>query len=331
MDAKKLLLKLIENWPAKVLSIALALTLFVFHRMGSTAIRPLSVPLIVETSAALVPASDFPQNVRVQLRGEDDRIRTIAENDIEAFVDFRAQNTEGLYRAPVQIRKRGSALGVEPLEISVNPMEVSVQLDLRISRTIPLTPDIRGRVASGFDLVSHAISPVEIDLSGPANALDGISEIRTEPIDLEGRAGDFSIEINIARPNPLIEIKGSGLAEFKGTIRPSVAVRNIDNIPISAIALAPGLAIDLGGKTGSIRFGGSQALLDNFTVPPDFFSVDCSQVLEPGTYTLPVEVALPDTFLLIRREPQELKVAISAILIEDGSAECDQQEIPQEE
>ena len=128
MNSRKLIEKTVENWPAKALSIALALILFVFHQMSSTATRSLSVPLTVQANAAVVPASPYPHNVRVQLRGDNEGIRSIADGDIEAFADFSRFDTEGLFRAPVQIRRRASALDVEPLEISVSPAEVYMQL-----------------------------------------------------------------------------------------------------------------------------------------------------------------------------------------------------------
>ena len=215
------MVKIIENWPAKVLSVALALILFVFHQMNITATRSLSVPLNVETSPALVPASDFPQSVRVQLRGEDDSIRSIADNEVEAFVDFSRHEVGGLYRAPVQVRRRGSAQDIEPLEVSVTPIEIFVQLDQRGSRTLPLVADIRGNAAAGFDLVSHSISPAEIVVAGPLGLLENVTEIRTDPIDIGGRSADFNLMVSIINPNPFFIMQGSGTAEFSGLVRPS--------------------------------------------------------------------------------------------------------------
>ena len=203
-----------------MLSIALALILFAFYRMSIMTIRAFSVPLAVETSSTLVPASSYPQDVRIQLRGEDDDVKSILEADIEAYVDFSRYETEGLYRAPVHTRRKGSALGVEPLEISVTPLEISVRLDLRIDKTLPLVADIRGDVASGFDLMSHLIFPMEVVVSGPAGVLENISEIKTNIIDLDGRRGDFIVEVNIASPSPFLALRGSGRAEFRGFIRP---------------------------------------------------------------------------------------------------------------
>ena len=310
MIDRNFLFRIVENWPAKVLSVALALILFVFHRMSTMATRPLSVPLVVETSSTLVPASAYPQNVRIQLRGEDDGIKSIAENDIEAYVDLSRHETKGTYRAPVQIRKKGSALDVEPLEISVNPLEVSIQLDQKISKTLQVTADVRGKVASGFDMVSHSISPQEIIVSGPMGILENLLEIRTDPIDLDGRRTDFNVEVNIAKEYPFLALRGNGIALFHGLVRPSVPVRNIEGIPIVFDGLDPRFEADSGGRMGSVRIEGGQFELDDFVPDWDLLSVDCSAVSQPGIYTLPVTVRLPDGIFLIRGEPEELGITV---------------------
>jgi hypothetical protein len=302
---------MIENWPVKALSIALALVLFVFNRLNTMTTRSLSVPLTVETNSTLVPASSHPRNVRVSLKGEDENVKSIEDGDIEAYVDFTRYEDGGLYSAPVLIRKKGNALNVEPLEIAVSPPKLSVQLDRRINKTIPLTAVVRGRVADGFDLVSYSISPLEIAVTGPVGFLEPVVEIETEIIDLDGRNGDFTMEVNIPNPNPFFVLRGSGTVEFSCIIRPAVSVRTIEGIPIILVGLDPEFEADMGGRTGSVRFEGSQSQLDNFQPPPNFFTVDCSGISEPGTYTLPVALNLSQAFSLIRREPEELSLTIT--------------------
>jgi YbbR domain-containing protein len=311
LNHKKLLVSIVENWPVKVLAIVLALFLFVFHRLNTMTTRPLSIPLAIETNSSLTPASAYPQNVRVSLRGEDDSIKSIADGDIEAYVDFTRYENEGLYSAPVQIRKKGSALGIEPLEITVNPLKITVHLDRRITKTFPLAAQLRGRVADGFDLVSYSISPLEITAVGPLSSLELISEIETDPIDLDGRTNDFTIQVSIANPNALFVLRGNETAEVSCVILPSVAVRSIEGIPIAIIALAPALEADLGGRTGSVRLEGRESLLNDFQPPPGFFTVDCSRIVEPGTYTEPVMIDLPADFSLSRREPEEVTLTVS--------------------
>jgi YbbR domain-containing protein len=301
---------MVERWPVKMLSVALALVLFVFHQLNSLATRSISVPLNIETNSALIPASDYPQNVRISLRGEDDGIKHISDGDIEAYIDLARHEEEGVYSVPVQVRKKGSALGIEPLEITVYPSKVSVLLDHRTNKIIPLAAVIRGRAAEGFDLVSFSISPPEVAVTGPLSALEQIAEIETELIDLDGRNNDFTVEVNIINPNPFFVLRGNGKAEFSCVIRPSVSVRSIEGIPLTLEGLDPALSADMGGRTGSVRIEGEQSSLDDFTPSADFLVIDCTGIAGPGTYTVPVRLNLPQGFSLIRREPEELNLTV---------------------
>jgi hypothetical protein len=312
LNPRKIILGLAENWPAKVLSVALALILFVFHEMNTLTTRTIIIPLAVETNSLLAPGSAYPKNVRVRLRGESEGVKSILDSDIEAYLDLGKYEAEGQYRAPVQIRKKGSALVPEPLEITVNPLEVSVNLDTRINKSIPLSAIIQGNAAEGFELVSYTVLPDEVAITGPLRIMETVNDIKTDPIDIEGRKSDFNVMVNIANPNPLLlSIRGEAYAEFRCVIRPSVSVRNIDGIPINITGLDERLESDLDGRSGSVRLEARQSLLDNFNPEPGFLSVDCFGITEPGAYTLPVDVDLPDGFILIRRDPEELGVIIT--------------------
>ncbi|MDR2134809.1 MAG: hypothetical protein LBP27_06840 [Treponema sp.] len=311
MNSRKLFARIAENWFAKVLSVFIALLLFVFHRMSTLEDRFLSVPLAVEANALFIPASSYTRIIKVTIRGDANSIYPILEDDIEAYIDLKKYDAGGWYRVPVQVRKKGTALGVEPLEISVDPMEISLQLDQKTSKYVPLTAGLRGNVESGYDFVSYTLTPTQVVIDGPMNVVGAVSELYTDVVDLEGRKEDFSVMVNVLNRDPLIVIRGNGMTEFRGFIRPSVPVRNIDEIPIVFHGLAGSLEGVPDIKTGSVRLEGDQALLDQFVPPPDFLSVDCSPVTGPGEYTLPVTVNLPPGLSLVRREPQRVTLAVS--------------------
>jgi hypothetical protein len=222
LNSRKLLSQAVEKWPAKVLSVAVALILLVFHRMSSLESRFFSVPLRLEAGTVLAPASPYAQVVRVTMRGDANSIFPILEEDIEAYIDLRKIELEGQYRLPVQVRKHGSAVGVEPLEISVDPLEISLTLERKVGKTIPVIPNFHGRVESGFDLVSQSLTPSTVLAEGPASLIESLGEFQTGPIDLEGRNGDFTLIVNILNRDPLVAIRGNGMAEFRAQVRRSL-------------------------------------------------------------------------------------------------------------
>ncbi|GHT70394.1 hypothetical protein FACS1894110_21890 [Spirochaetia bacterium] len=308
---RKLIARASENWLVKVISVFLAIVLFVFHRMSAMESRFFSVPLTIESNANLIPASPYTRMVRVSLRGDRNSIDPILEDDINAYIDLRKYETEGLHRVPVQIRKLGTAQEVGPLEITVDPMEISLELDHRASKSLPLTANTRGSVEEGYDLASQTLTPSQVTVDGPQRLFANITELSTAEIDLAGRNADFSLMVNIINPDPLLVIRGNRMTEFRGIIQSRVSVRNIESIPITVQGLDPKFAVELDIKLGSVKVEGDQGALDSFEPPDTFLSVDASAIGQEGTYTLPLEVSLPSGLNLVRQEPLEVLLTIT--------------------
>jgi YbbR domain-containing protein len=208
-----------EKWPVKIISVAAALIIAVFYRMNTLETRTFLAPLQVETNGMLIPVSSLEDTVKISLRGETNSIYPILEEDIEAFIDLNRYSNEGTYRIPVQIRKKGSALGVVPLEISVLPIEISLLLEKKIRKDIPVFPEFQGAVASGYEIISRSINPESLTVEGPRSSVETQHEFNTEIINLEGRNESFSVLVNIINNNQLITVYGDRMIEYSGVIR----------------------------------------------------------------------------------------------------------------
>jgi len=219
LNSRKLLLKITEKWHVKVLSVAAALILSVFHRMNTLENRFFSVPLAIEPNELLIPASPYVKVLRVSLHGEPNDIFPVLEEDIEAYIDLKKYSNEGIYKIPVQIRRKGSALGKVPLEISVEPSDITLKLETKLSRNIPVVPVLSGIAAQGYELSGQTITPDNVFAEGPKSAVGAIFEFNTEMIDIEGRYEDFSIIVNIINSDPFVVIHGSRMIEYRGSIR----------------------------------------------------------------------------------------------------------------
>jgi YbbR domain-containing protein len=208
-----------DKWPVKIISVAAALIIAIFYRMNTLETRTFVAPLHVETNSLLIAVSSIDNTVKISLRGETNSIYPVLEEDIEAFIDLNRYSNEGTYRVPVQIRKKGSALGVVPLEISVLPIEITLVLEKKIRRDIPVFPVFRGIIASGYEMASQTIYPENVAVEGPRSSVEAQYEFNTEAISLEGRRENFSVVVNIINNNPLITVYGNRMLEYHGVIR----------------------------------------------------------------------------------------------------------------
>jgi len=224
LTSRKLLSRITERWPIKVLSVAAALILLVFHRMSTLETRVFYSPLQLETSEEMTPVGSHLKVIKVSIRGEPNSIYPILEEDIEIYLDLTNYTKEDLYQVPVQIRRKGSALGAGPLEISVDPLEVSLQLERRISRNITLTPIFRGTIAAGYELTGQTLNPSRVVAVGPRSVMESVTSFQTDIIDLEGRNEDFRVTANIINQDPFITIRGNSTTEFHGVVRRYVQI-----------------------------------------------------------------------------------------------------------
>ena len=313
MDYRKIFARLVENWPAKVLSLGLAIILFVFHRMNSLETRSFLAPITIENLNAMMPSSPYPRMIRVNLKGEGKSLYSFLEDDIEPYVDMEEFSVPGAYKVPIKWRKKGTAQDVEPLQITVDPMEITFSLDYKISKFVSLIANFEGQVESGYNMTSYSFNPNQVIIEGPVSLLGGISELQTESIDLSGRRSDFSVTASVLRPSSLIVIRGEGTTEFSGAISQLIPVRNITNVPIIITGIQEGFTAELEIKNGSIHLEGeNRAAIEGFVPAPDFLRVDCSGISEPGIYILRV-IAGNVMGISLRTEPQEVKIQIDSI------------------
>jgi len=312
--------RLNENWPAKAVCAALAIVLYVYHHNDQLQERHLSLPLGVETSTALTPASDYPRSVRVTIRGEPTSVEPIREDDLEAYVDFNGAAKPGDYRGTVKIRTKGTAQGVAPLDMSWEPLEIAVTLDTRVSRYVPVRAEPRGAAQPGYVLDSLTLNPSQVIIEGPARLAQDVTELTAE-VDLDGRAGNFTVMVPLDTRNPLVTIRGSGMTEARGVVSRVIPVRNITGIPIRITGLAPDLRGELDARTGRARLEGErQEDLDAFT-PPEFLNVDCRGIVGPGAYTLPVDPPRAPDRVSLQVEPREVTVLVAAAASAASEAE----------
>jgi hypothetical protein len=310
MPNKGIARRLVSNWPAKVLSLAAALLLFFFYRLNRLEDRYISVPLAVSLGDEFLPSSQYPRSVRVTLRGEPNALFSIQEDDVRASLDLSGYRAEGQYRAPVQVERRGTALGVDPLEIMTDPAEVPVSMEKRSTRVVPVTPSFQGFLEPGYELLSFDINPSEIEVSGPASAVARVSDVQTDSIELAGRNADFTVKARVINKESLVSISGPDIVEFRAVVQRSLAIKSFEGIAIEGEGLAGGLALAAPLPTGSLRVRSSTTDITGFSPAQGILFVDLSDFRKAGAYQAKVQSRAPDGFTIERFEPQAIQVTI---------------------
>ncbi len=310
MRTRQLFERITENWPAKILSIVAATLLFLFYRISTLQERFINVPLHVVTSTQFVPTSSIPDSVRVTLRGKADTIFLVHQEDIDAFIDLSVYQNAGVYRVPVKVNRKGATANAD-FEIKVSPLELTVTLEKKVTKTVKVSANITGFPAKGYELGQYFLSPQSVQIVGPESRVKGIDSLRTDPVDLNGKSQDFTERVGVAVPDPSIKVAGNEMVQFHGTIHKVIVVKTIEPVDIVALDLDPSLKMQLSSTTGSIQVQGSQLDLENLRQGDATLDVECSTITKPGVYTLKTKPSVPRGLVVLNYTPETVTLTVT--------------------
>lgn len=317
MKIRKYFEKLIENWPAKVLSFAFALVLVQFYKNSLLEKKYFSVPLIIENSGTLVPAAIIPRMVKVSVWGETEGIAAIREDDIIAYLDLSIISSEGEHNIPIQTKRRGLALNVSPLEIKVEPVEIKVTLEKSLSKRVNVKLSFKGKPAQNYEIYETGIEPPAIEITGPTSVISSIEDIFTNSISVENRQASFSNTIEIVNSNPLVSIAGSSKINYSVKIREILEVKTFNDVALYFDNLADEFEIASEIPLGNLTVKGAKSVVSSWKTSTNTLRVLCGNITKPGVYSLPVQAVVPGKLELVDANPKNIQIEVRSRKAED--------------
>lgn len=204
MDLRRIFL---ENWPIKLASLLLAVSLWFYVTSKGKTEMSITVPLELRNiPQGLAVVGDVPGAVEARFQGQERALRDIAAGKkVVGAVDLSpGKEGENIIRiSPDDIRKPS---GVTVTHLS--PYEITVKLDRIVRKTIRLKPVLRGTPAAGYRLGNVSVSPPRITLEGPMGSVGALTSLQTMPIDIAGMKETATVEPRIdyrGKPVKIIE------------------------------------------------------------------------------------------------------------------------------
>lgn len=175
------------------LGLAFGLWFFVADEQGAEVL--VSAPLeLVNVPTGLEVVDQSVQEVDVRLRGASGLLRDAPLQGLRARLDLTGE-------APGE---RTWFLGTEAIEapsgvqvMRVDPPQVLLRLDRTLTSTVRVSPRVLGQPATGFEIHSVVIEPLELAVEGPESLLRDTAQITTEPISAQGLRETFSQRLQI--------------------------------------------------------------------------------------------------------------------------------------
>jgi YbbR domain-containing protein len=193
MDIRKLLL---ENWGIKLISLALAISLWFFVTSKGKMEISLTVPIELQNiPAGMAVVGDVVRYLEVRVQAQERLLRDItAGKKVVCLLDLGMTRTgeNALRISPDDIRRPS---GVTVTHLS--PYEIRVKLEPLLRKTVRLAPVLHGNPAPGYRIDEIAASPPRVTAEGPAGVIRPLVLLRTMPIDVQGAKSNVNLEPRI--------------------------------------------------------------------------------------------------------------------------------------
>ena len=227
-----------------------------------------------------------------------------------------------LHKPSYRLDLSGATIGVESFPINpdiipmpegikitrVNPAYVTVRVDRRLKKQMPVEIAVSGKTAAGFFIEDLLTKPSTVMLCGPETELSSIDSILTKPIDVSGRSESFKKEIAL-QLTPGLEVCASS-----GIILAEIYIAEKDLTRRFADILVEGhntpYKFSISPPTIHIEIKGPQKIIQNLHPRKDISVLVELKDLSPGVYVRRATITLPVKTTLVKVEPELFTVRI---------------------
>jgi len=207
------------------------------------------------------------------------------------------------------------ASGTQIPEVTIQPQSILTTVPIEVrGRQVAVLVDIVGQPEAGYQVIDRRTIPLNIVVDGPAEQLNSIIYVYTEPVDISNATQDVSTSVSIDQDR--LPAGVSVLTPANGQVQVIIQVsmfgspQNLPSQTIQVNGLAPGTSAALEPSEVSVIIEASTDQIEGLQPNDITVSVDATG-LGPGTYQLRPTVSVPPEMSWIRADPEFVSVTIS--------------------
>jgi len=301
-------------WPfghlgLKMLSIGIALLLWLFVSGDETVERGLRVPLeFQQFPAGVEMTGEAPSLIDVRVRGGSSTLSRLGPGDIVAQLDLKAARVgRRLYQiTPEQVRV---PFGVQVVQVT--PPTIVLAFEISATKQVPVVPALDGEPAPGFVVGTTHVDPPTVEVVGPQSAIARVVQATTEPVPVTGARDAVKDTVTIGLLDPSLRLKTPRMAQVTIDVIPGPVERAFRERPVHVTNLGSNLVARVVPHAVEVVVRGSREGVGEMEMDEVVASIDLAG-LGAGTYTLPVHVESPAHAGIARVLPATLQVTINS-------------------
>ena len=274
----------IEDWSLKLLSLAIAIVLWLaVTGQNQPVTAHVNVQLNFIRPQSLEISNDPPRTVDVMLTGSRNKLDDLTTLDLVATVDISDQ------RAGERVLRLADKAQITlPQGIKVDgfqPSAIPVRLEEIVERQVAVEPKLEGKPADGYEVYAVYPNKGSVTVRGPASHVNSLQKVETESIWLAGHKESFTASnLSIDVPDPKID-----LLEPIVSVNVEIGERRVEKSFSGVPVITPDGA-KVQPSTTSVTVLGVASLLDSLKAQ------DLKIVLESAGQTLEPRLELPPAF-----------------------------------
>ncbi len=191
-----------RDWPLKLVSLALALVLWLLlvpaEKVSSE--KSLVIPLETRNVPAGLEIVERPvPTVDVTVRAPKRVLSEITPSSLVARIDLDRATV------PQQEYPLNAAMIVLPpgaQAVKISPSKVTIRLERTVEATLDVHATLRGKPAPGYRITRIEIDPDEVAVQGPESRVKASDAATTAPVDVSGLAESTVFDADIILPRP---------------------------------------------------------------------------------------------------------------------------------
>ncbi len=167
----------------KIASLILAIALWFFVISSGRSGIIMDVPIKFIHIPPALEVVNAPKTVSVGIEGQERLLKNLTQDNISAVIDLSKSRTG---KTLFSLSRKNIKLPRTLTVTRISPQTISLILEERLEKHVPVKPVIIGLPAEGFKVDKIKIAPETVRIEGPRSVITRIYTVKTEPIDIAG-------------------------------------------------------------------------------------------------------------------------------------------------
>jgi YbbR domain-containing protein len=151
-------------------------------------------------------SSNLLESVYLELRGPSGAIRGLSDRRPVVVIDMAAVRPgeqtfsvgDGNVRLPAGLRL-----------VRAIPAQLHFGIERRVSRAVPVQVRFGPARQAGYEVDHFAVSPAQLNVTGPESHVARINHVATDPVDLSGVVGRTEVRVNAFIEDSYVRLQSS--------------------------------------------------------------------------------------------------------------------------